>query len=547
MLSQLKIVFIGLVFAIFLLSNPACDDSPDRAAPGHAGAEPGDAHSEHARPEPDQDHADAEANAPRQQRLGFGERIEVFVDFPRLVAGQHESWAVHATKLEDYSPLADATVAVLLHASGTPGERWETSQASRPGLFPIDVSPEHSGSRKLSVRVETDAFEERVALDEVQVFASETDAARAQIDQSAGDIALSKEQQWTLDFGVVQAQTRRLRPSLPVNARIRPSDDAAVTLTSPFSGLLAAPTGGLPTLGTHVSAGDVVAYVVPSLEPGAVSELRARVRQAQVALERAEREVERVEGLVADGALPAKRLRDAESDAEIARAELERAQNRLQQYQGLASPGGSSNGRVAVRSPFDGRVARRSAVAGEVVEQGAALLRVVDETRLWLEAQVPEADVPHLAEPTGAWFRSAPAAPVVTIGPDGSGALVGLGNSIHPETRTLPLIFAIGEHAARASLRPGAFVKAHIYAGPAREVLAVPEAAVLEEKGAFVVFVVRGGESFERRPVRIGIRERGWVEVASGLAPEERVVSRGAYYVKLAGTAAGSVGHGHAH
>ena len=90
-------------------------------------------------------------------------------------------------------------------------------------------------------------------------------------------------------------------------------------------------------------------------------------------------------------------------------------------------------------------------------------------------------------------------------------------------------------------------VKAEVYPGAAREVIAVPGSAVIDESGVPHVFVMTGGESFERRPVRVGTREGDWVEIVEGLEPGQRVVSRGAYLVKLAATKTGEIGHGHAH
>jgi cobalt-zinc-cadmium efflux system membrane fusion protein len=83
--------------------------------------------------------------------------------------------------------------------------------------------------------------------------------------------------------------------------------------------------------------------------------------------------------------------------------------------------------------------------------------------------------------------------------------------------------------------------------GAAREVVAVPASAVIDESGMATVFVMTGGESFERRQVRVGARDGDWVEVVDGLEPGQRVVSRGAYLVKLAATKTGEIGHGHAH
>ncbi len=57
----------------------------------------------------------------------------------------------------------------------------------------------------------------------------------------------------------------------------------------------------------------------------------------------------------------------------------------------------------------------------------------------------------------------------------------------------------------------------------------------------------RDGETFERRVVRTGLRDGEWVQVVDGLAPGERVVTRGAYLVKLAGSRGDAVSHSHAH
>jgi multidrug efflux pump subunit AcrA (membrane-fusion protein) len=62
-----------------------------------------------------------------------------------------------------------------------------------------------------------------------------------------------------------------------------------------------------------------------------------------------------------------------------------------------------------------------------------------------------------------------------------------------------------------------------------------------------VVYVMLGGESFERRVVRLGIRDGDYVQVVDGIAPGERVVTRGAYLVRLAGSSPAAAGHGHAH
>ena len=77
--------------------------------------------------------------------------------------------------------------------------------------------------------------------------------------------------------------------------------------------------------------------------------------------------------------------------------------------------------------------------------------------------------------------------------------------------------------------------------------LAVPEEAIVTDRGQTVLFALVHGEMFDRREVTLGIRDGGFVEVKQGLAEGERVVTSGAYAVKLAALSPESFSHGHAH
>jgi cobalt-zinc-cadmium efflux system membrane fusion protein len=85
--------------------------------------------------------------------------------------------------------------------------------------------------------------------------------------------------------------------------------------------------------------------------------------------------------------------------------------------------------------------------------------------------------------------------------------------------------------------------------------LVVPEAAVVRRGEATLVFVPLpgagaeapdAGSRFTARPVELGRREAGWVEVASGLEVGDEVVTDGAFYLEseLAREELGG-GHGH--
>jgi len=116
---------------------------------------------------------------------------------------------------------------------------------------------------------------------------------------------------------------------------------------------------------------------------------------------------------------------------------------------------------------------------------------------------------------------------------------------VDPVSRTVPAVFEFANPGGR--LRAGLFVTARVYTGEQQQDLAIPTGALVDDAGTEVVYVQLGGERFERRVVRTGLRDGDFVIVTAGLSPHERVVSRGAYLLHLAAGAPAEAGHGHAH
>jgi multidrug efflux pump subunit AcrA (membrane-fusion protein) len=173
------------------------------------------------------------------------------------------------------------------------------------------------------------------------------------------------------------------------------------------------------------------------------------------------------------------------------------------------------------------------------------MFHIVDTERLWLEVSVAEADLGRLRNPRRAWFSIEGFPHSFAIDPATGGELVAFGTLVDPVRRTVPLVFELPN--PDGALRVGMFADVRVATGEQAEDAAVPIAAVVEEAGQDVVYVMRGGESFERRVVRLGIRDGDYVQVIEGVAPGERVVTRGAYLVRLAGASPAAAGHGHAH
>ena len=107
----------------------------------------------------------------------------------------------------------------------------------------------------------------------------------------------------------------------------------------------------------------------------------------------------------------------------------------------------------------------------------------------------------------------------------------------------MPVYFALDN---RTGLLPGAAVDVFLRSA-ATPALVVPVSAVMEEQGSYYVYVQTGGESFQKRELRLGASNGLLVQVLSGIREGERVVVRGAYQIKLSVASATMPAHGHEH
>lgn len=496
-----------------------------------------------AKPAAEAGHAD---HGPGGEKIThFTDRTELFVEFPRLVVGEKSDFAAHLTRLADFRAITAGKVTVILSGGGQPDEKFAVDAASQPGIFRPVALPKQAGERELGIEVGTPEFTVRHELGPITVYANRkaADAAGGEHDDegASGEIGFTKEQQWKVDFATAEVVTRPLRPAVAATGILRARPDGEALLTAPAAGQVQ-PAGKFPQLGQIVTKGDLLAYLSPRLGGDTdYTSLQASASKTKVEFEQAERERARMESLFKDEAVPEKRLFAARAAEALARADYDAARQRLGQVGGS---GGGSGG-IAIRAPVSGLLADVRVSPGAFAAEGALLFHIVDRRAMWLELRVPESEVARLTTPGGAAFRVDGIAESFAIDAGRNGRLIAVGGTVDASTRSVPVVFEFEKPDPR--LRVGMSAKGQVFAGSAREAVAIPVSAVLDENGIAVVFVMTGGESFERKPVRLGIREGDWVEVVEGLEPGQRVVSRGAYLVKLAATNTAKIGHGHAH
>jgi membrane fusion protein, heavy metal efflux system len=472
------------------------------------------------------------------------DETELFLELaPTLIRDRDSMAAVHVTVLEGFRALGEGPVTVVLRGKDG-AERFVAERPAVPGLFRVPVKPRGVGPRELLVEVTVKAGLVTHRLGEVTVFET-SEAARqgTRVEKpAAGRIPYLKEQQWQLGFGTAVATSRAVRPMLRVTGNLIARSDGEVVVTAPVAGRLGVAGRAFPRLGDRVAVDDLLGVLAPRLEAADLASLELAVTSAELELRFSERERQRLEALRGEGAVPERRVLDAIRATEAAQASLSAAQRRLEQFRRSHVTAGRGEGAVQLRAPLAGVITEVRPGPGTFVEAGAVLFRVTDVARLWLEVRVPEVDVARVGTPAGASFLVEGVEEPFEVP---ASALVARGHRVDPHTQSLPLMFSVDNPDGR--LPVGAFARVRLVTGPEREVLCVPETALVDDSGAFVVFVQVSGEAFERRLVRLGARDRGFVEVLSGVAAGERVVSRGAWSVKLAASSGAVPAHGHEH
>ena len=502
-------------------------------------------HQDHGEGGHGHDHGAAEEELPGQSVTVWAQRTELFMEYQPLIVGRETRFAAHVTEMPSFKAVTAGSATVTLRYADGATIDATVEAPSSPGIFRPTMKPDKAGACELSLSVTGPQVTESFPVGPCQVFADAA-AARAALGQEAeapGRITFLKEQQWKTDFAVVAVAERDLQDGVRASGEIRPVAGRDARLSAPVAGqvMLAQP---VPLLGMPVKQGQVLATIAPRLSAGADrASMAAEVAAGAAEVDAAKAELARAERLVADQAAPARTVDEARTRLRVAEARLTGTRGRLAQFDAGAAGGGAGR-RFQVRAPSDGTLVTMSVASGETVEEGQPLFDVVDLDRVWLVARVFEPDIPKVEGARSAWFTIDGYDEPFTVD-DTNAKLVTVGRVIDPKTRTVPVIFDLDNRAGK--LRIGNFTKVVIATGAPRRALAIPEAALVDDAGRAVAFVMAEGEAFERRPLRLGIRANGWVEVLEGVAAGEHVVTTGAYEVKLA-SASGSVpAHGHAH
>jgi len=178
---------------------------------------------------------------------------------------------------------------------------------------------------------------------------------------------------------------------------------------------------------------------------------------------------------------------------------------------------------IEVKAPIAGVIVDRDVNAGETVGDGATLYTIADLSDVWVDLNVPKRDQARVKVGQSAVIHADDG------GADASGRVAWLSPVSSPEAQTLIARIVLTNTEQR--WRPGLYVKAAITLSETTVPVAVKESA-LQSLADFTVVFSQHGDIYQARPVELGRRGGGQVEVLAGLEAGERYVTGNSYMIK---------------
>ena len=505
----------------------------------------------------------------------YSDGLEFFAETGTFVAGQEVSVLLHVTELQDFKPYVGEDVSVCLvpkgesagdncgncsHGHGKEaepeiegeghthqheghsheGETHEGHQHESEGhTHQHEGKTEVQGIYRFCVRAEAEgeanlvfsADGQRASIP-VRVFGSASEAseyAESLEVRSSNGAVFPKEKSWSVDFATEEAVLEPFGQVIRATSRVQPSQEEVFTVSALTDGVVSIGAKALVE-GREVRKGETLCIVKGS---GTADEnLATKYARAEADYNFARNEYERKKALASDRIVSESELRQAEAAFEIAKAVFENLKGNF-----------DASGQSA-KSPIEGFVTSVTVSNGQFVRAGDPIATVSRSRSLLVVAEIQPRYSACLKDICGATFKDMDSGRIWTLDELG-GKVVSYGKSVSSDSPLIPVTFSVPN---KGGFIPGSFLQTRIITRSETPAITLPTTSLIEEQGNYFVYRQLTPEYFEKTPVTIGASDGLRTEIRSGLSAGERVVSKGAMFVKLA-QASGALdphaGHNH--
>lgn len=458
----------------------------------------------------------------------YTDKTEIFVEFKPLVVGQPSKFAAHFTILgENFLPLEKAKITVSLIV-GDKGIRNTATEPSVPGIFRLALSPTVAGTGKLVFDIVTPDYTDQVVIENVKVYPDEKSAlADIAEETGGGEITYLKEQAWKVEFANTPVKKQEFHEVIKTSGQIMSAPGDEVIITAKSNGIVFF-SGNSSVVGASVEKGETVFII--SGQGLTEDNIDAKFKEAKSNYEKAKADYERAKELIKDQIISQKEFLERQNQFETTQSVFN---SLAQNYTG--------NG-TRISAPISGFLKNLYVSEGQFVKIGDPVAAVSQNRKINLEAEVSQKYFSQLPNLQSANFITPDKKTYNTN--DLNGRLIAYGKSISENNPFIPVTFEIDN---KGEILPGSYVDVYLKSNPIPDALVIPVSSLVEEQGIYFVYVQLEGESFTKREVKLGGNDGMLVQVLSGLKEGERVVTKGAYNIKLSVASGTMPAHGHEH
>lgn len=459
----------------------------------------------------------------------YSEKTELFVEFKPLVVGNESKFAAHFTKLgERFTAFTEGTITLTLIVNGK-NVSVKSTEPSNPGIFRLALKPDTAGIGTLVFDIQTKEFTDKITIDSVIVYADEKTALANQTeDTGSGDITYLKEQAWKVEFANTTVKKQPFSDIIKTSGQILSAPGDEMIVTAKASGIVLF-LGNKTIIGSAVNAGTALFNITGGdLAEGNID---ANYKEAKANYEKTKADFDRAKELVKDKIV-------SEKDFQDTKLKYDNAQTTFN----TIAKNYSANGQT-VSSAMNGFVKNIFVTEGQFVEAGTPLATISKNKKLILQVNVSQKYFNKLSSITSANFKTTGSEKIYST-QELNGKVISYGKSAAANSPFIPVTFEIDN---TGNIISGSVAEVYLKSFPIPDAMVIPVSSLIEEQGNFFVYVQTEGESFQKREVKLGATDGINVQILSGVAEGERVVTKGAYQIKLS-TASGTLPvHGHEH
>ena len=338
------------------------------------------------------------------------------------------------------------------------------------------------------------------------------------------EIIFPKAQAAKTTFEVREIQSASFNQVVKTTGQVlaAPGDEAVIVATS--NGIVSFSSNKL-TEGTKVQKGQSLFQI--SSKDIAEGDYYTKVKATY---EAAKASYDRAEALVKDKIISQKEFESTKLEFENAKTAYDAVSNNK-----------TAKG-VSVNAPLNGHMKNILVKEGEYITVGQPLATVSQNQRLVLRAEVSQRYYNAMQSVKSANFKTPYDNKVYSL-EDLNGRLLSFGKTSNENSFFIPVSF---EFDNKGEVIPGSFVEVYLISSPIENTLSIPVSALTNEMGIYYVYVQIDEEGYRKQEVALGANNGKEVQIIKGLHPRDRVVTQGAYQVKMA-SASGAIPHGHSH